>query len=147
MDRVRFGRAIGMGTRDAARALMKAADAAASPSPVASHPRAAPAARSAAQATHVVRKTSRGVQQGTRRFGEAIWGPIVKVSGVVWLEVTGVFFGIFALFAAIDAWKHRLDLHAAGAPRQHVLFAIAMLVVFGYFTLSSFTRASRRTRR
>ena len=155
MDRVRFGRALGTGTRDAARALLKAADAAASPTPVPSAPtRPSPAAnlgRKAAQTTvqttQQIRSTSAGVKRGGKRFGEAIWGPFVRVSSVLWLEVTGVFFGLFALTAGIEVFKHRADLHAAGAPRQHLLFALGMFLVFGWFTLSSFINASRRSRR
>ena len=153
MDRVRFGRAIGTGTRDAARALLKAADAATSPDPngASTHQKAREAGNTAAHRTvrtaQQVRATAAGVQQGSKRFGEAIWGPFVKLSGVLWLEVTGVFFGLFAMTAGVEVWKRRADLHATGEPRQHVLFAVAMFAVFAYFTLSSFLRARRRGRR
>jgi hypothetical protein len=152
MDRERFGRALGQGTREAARALWQAADAAAAP-----NPRARPAstqppitpqpiAQTAAHAAHTIRATTHGVQRGTRRFGEAVWGPFVRVSRVLWLEVTGVFFGLFAVTAAMDAWKHRADLHTAGVSPQHLYFALAMFVVFGWFTFSSFLNARRRSR-
>ncbi len=153
MDRVRFGKALGIGTRDAARALLKAADAATSPNPNPA-PRAntpAEIGRNAAQATartaREVRSRTEGVKRGGKRFGEAVWGPVVRASSVLWLEVTGVFFGLFALTAGIEVFKHHADLQVTGAPRQHVLFAIAMLVVFGWFTVSSFVNASRRGRR
>ncbi len=153
MDRVRFGKALGLGTRDAARALLNAADAATSPAPV--PPSARPQARAAGQvaaaktieASRQVRATAAGVKQGGKRFGEAVWGPFVKLSGVLWLEVTGVFFGIFALTAGVEVWKRRADLHSAGDAHTHLVFAVAMLLVFGYFTVSSFVRAGRRGRR
>jgi hypothetical protein len=148
MDRERFGRALGQGTREAARALWQAADAAAAP-----NPRARPAStqppitpQPIAHAAHTIRATTHGVQRGTRRFGEAVWGPFVRVSRVLWLEVTGVFFGLFAVTAAMDAWKHRADLHTAGVSPQHLYFALAMFVVFGWFTFSSFLNARRRSR-
>lgn len=104
----------------------------------------------AARTTAQVQQTGRGLKQGGRRFGEAMWGPFVKLSGVLWLEVTGLFFGIFALFAGGGAWKMRGDLRDAGVNHQaHVQFllTLAMAVVFGYFCMSSFVKASRRGRR
>jgi hypothetical protein len=103
----------------------------------------------AARTTAQVRQTGRGLKEGSRRFGEAVWGPLVKVSGALWLELTGVFFGIFAVFASVNAWKMRGALHeAAGSRDGHVrlLMAAAMAVVFGYFCVSSFVKANRRTR-
>jgi hypothetical protein len=156
MDRVRFGRALGIGTREAAHALLKAADAATAPNP---NPPAQPASRqpqpaaartpieTVAQATQKIRTTQAGVKLGARRFGEAVWGPITKLSGVLWLEVTGVLFSLFVIAAGTAVWTHRGDLHAAGAPRQHYFAAVAMLILFGYLTLSSFVRAHRRSRR
>jgi hypothetical protein len=68
---------------------------------------------------------------------------------VLWLEFTGVFFGIFALFALGVVWKLRGAWHGTAtnsAEHQRLLGALAMLAVFGYFTVSSFVRASRRGR-
>ena len=103
----------------------------------------------AARTTAQVRQTGRGLKEGGRRFGEAVWGPFVKLSGALWLELTGVFFGIFAVFASVNAWKMRGALHeAAGSRDGHVrlLMAAAMAVVFGYFCVSSFVKANRRSR-
>lgn len=175
MDRVRFGRALGAGAREAARALVKAADAAAAPNPSApatARPtpgtdRPAPgtarpeiqspgrpeegaatrAARQVSQAKRSAATTTAGVKEGSARFGKAVWGPFVKLSGVLWLEVTGVFFGLFAVTAALGIWKSRGDFSAGGAAEHRVWFAVGMLVVFGYFSASSFLRARRRGRR
>jgi hypothetical protein len=89
------------------------------------------------------------LKEGGRRFGEAVWGPFVKLSGALWLELTGVFFGIFAVFAGWNAWKMRAALHeATGSRDAHVrlLIAVAMAVVFSYFSVSSFVKANRRSR-
>ena len=174
MDSVRFGRALGFGARSAARALAGAVDAASAPNPTpvrksappAPTPQAAPAsnsaatksddpiasaARSAARATvHAqvrARETSKGVARGSKRFGEAVWGPIAKLSGVLWLEMTGAFFGIFALFAGQAAWTHRADLRSTPTNHEahiHALVFVLMAAVFGYFCISSFVRAYRR---
>jgi undecaprenyl pyrophosphate phosphatase UppP len=73
----------------------------------------------------------------------------VRLSGVLWLEFTGVFFGIFALYAGSGAWKLRHDLlERPGNHDAHVHFLMAavMAVVFSYFCVSSFLRARRRGR-
>jgi uncharacterized membrane protein len=104
----------------------------------------------AARTTAQVRQTGRGLKEGGRRFGEAVWGPFVKLSGALWLELTGVFFGIFAVFASVNAWKMRAALYATSGSRDaHVrlLIAVAMAVVFSYFCVSSFVKANRRSRR
>jgi hypothetical protein len=87
--------------------------------------------------------------RGGKRFGEAVWSPFVRLSGVLWLEFTGVFFGIFALYALSGAWKLREHLHEKpGSHDAHVHFLMAAImgVVFTYFCVSSFLRARRRER-
>ena len=128
MDRVGFGRALGVGARDAARAVIKAADAATSPNPTpgqTTQPEpskaGATAGRQASYRVEKVRTASSGIKRGSRRFGEAVWGPVVRVSGIVWLEVTGVLFSLFAIAAGSYLWQHRADLHVAGTPRQNLL--------------------------
>jgi len=108
-----------------------------------------PLGQRAARTTAQVRQTGRGLKEGSRRFGEAVWGPFVKVSGALWLELTGVFFGIFAVFGSVNAWKMRGALHETSANHdEHVrlLIAAAMAAVFGYFCVSSFVKANRRSR-
>ena len=158
MDSVRFGRALGTGARLAARTLVTAADAAAAPNPSAQRRTgAAPdgasvrrAGRAAARTTQEVRGATRGIARGTRRFGEAIWGPFVRLSGVLWLELTGVFFGLFALSAGVGAWKLRGNLQRTPTNVEghtHLALAVGIALLFGYFCVSSFVRASRRERR
>jgi len=173
MDSVRFGRALGVGARlaaqTAARTLVTAADAAAAPNPTPASrssarsseatpqrpsssppPTAQRPPRTAAPTASTVRDTGRGLARGSRQFGQAVWGPVVKLSGVLWLELTGVFFGLFALSAGIAAWKLRDALHRTPANAEahtHLLLALAVAAVFGYFCASSFLRANRRGRR
>lgn len=93
------------------------------------------------------KRTTAGVAQGSKRFGEAVWRPFVRLSGVLWLEFTGVFFGIFGLYAATGAWKLRGDLHETATNHDahvHFLMSAVMAVVFLYFCVSSFARANRR---
>jgi hypothetical protein len=90
----------------------------------------------------------RGIAQGGKRFGEAVWGPFVRLSGVLWLEFTGVFFGIFAIVALQGLWMHRTALHAGASAhdRQRLLIDVGVGLLFGYFCVSSFLRAHRRGR-
>jgi hypothetical protein len=172
MDSVRFGRALGIGARLAAKTMVSAVDAATAPNPSAAKAKQDAAIGSAAgsssttgekakasgtqlgqnvvQTTAQMRQTGRGLKEGGRRFGEAVWGPIVKLSGALWLELTGVFFGIFAVSAGGNAWKMRWALHETAANHDaHVrlLISVVMAAAFGYFCLSSFVKASRRVRR
>ncbi len=167
MDSVRFGRALGTGARLAAKTLVTAADAATSPNP-SSRPASASgspqasdtAARSVASARRVGNKAAqtadevcgatRGIARGTRRFGEATWRPFVRLSGVLWLELTGVFFGLFALSAGVGVWKLRSNLHSTGTNadgQTHLALAAGIAILFGYFCVTSFVRANRRERR
>ncbi len=90
------------------------------------------------------------MKEGARRFGREVWKPMAHLSGVLWLEFTGVFFGLFALFAAGAVWRMHGAWRATAAnaaEHQRLLGAIAMLAVFGYFCVSSFLRAGRRAGR
>ncbi len=160
MDSVRFGRVLGIGTRLAAKTAKAAMDAATAPNPSAkasgSAPRSASVtdsgaglgervARTAAQ----VEQTGKGLKEGSRRFGTAVGKPLVKLSTVLWLEVTGVFFGLFAMAAGGAAWRLRTAMYATATNHEeHVRFlaGVCMAAVFGYFCLTSFLKANRRSR-
>jgi len=161
MDSVRFGRVLGIGTRLAAKTAKAAMDAATAPNPsgkasAGSRPSVAneeePAAglsdrvmRTAAQ----VQQTGQGLKEGGRRFSSAVGKPLVKLSTVLWLEVTGVFFGLFAMAAGGAAWRLRTAMHATATNHEeHVRFlaGACMAAVFGYFCLTSFVKANRRSR-
>ncbi len=175
MDSVRFGRVLGIGARLAAKTMVSAVDAATSPNPSAgvkakqstsagaassaasaSTPRSGKAGDSgvrlgeqAARTAAQVRQTKQGLKEGGKRFGQAVWGPFVKLSGALWLELVGVFFGIFAVSAGSNAWKFRWALHETAENRDahtRLLIAAVMAVVFGYFCVSSFVKANRRSR-
>lgn len=166
MDRVRFGRVLGFGARQAVKTLTTAVDAATAPNPAAKSEdrsantgqtaaRSAPAtpankaAQTAVRTVVQAREVKQGLGRGTRRFREAVWRPFVRLSGVVWLEVTGVFFGIFALLALGYLWKLRGAWHtngANGSEHRSLMGALIMLALFGYFCVSSFVRARRRER-
>ena len=107
------------------------------------------AAKKAAQAVVQAREVKKGIGRGSRRFGEAVWKPFVRLSGVLWLEVSGVFFGIFALLAFGYIWKFRGAWRGSAAntgAHRSLMGAAVMLALFGYFCVSSFVRARQRGR-
>jgi hypothetical protein len=179
MDRVRFGRALGFGARQAVKTLVTAVDAATAANPsdkratsaqqtpqrratdqparpmggagqsggrVAADSGASKAAEAAARTVDQAREVQSGLKRGSKRFGEAVWGPFVRLSGVLWLEVSGFFFGLFALFFLGAVIRLRGQWHTGSAERQQLVGAVAMLALFGYFCVSNFVRARRRER-
>ena len=107
------------------------------------------AVRKAAGSVQQARRVKQGVRREGMRFGEAVWRPFIRLSGVVWLEVSGVFFGLFALIALGWAWRVRAAWHATAAnaaDHRRLIGAALMLAVFGHFCVSSFLRARRRER-
>ncbi len=157
MDRVRFGRALGYGARHAAKSLMKAADAASSPNPTAAGPARAGSRPATAQPTvsrvveRVVetRRTVAQTQKHAGRLGRSVWSPVARFSGVLWLQVTGTFFTLLAVFLSQGLWKQRgavrLPLHSHAAAMFYL--QLAAFVGFAYFAISNFVRAYLRERR
>jgi len=175
MDSVRFGRVLGIGTRLAAKTMVQAVDAATAPNPDAGaktsagekassagsatasvgasgrrgSPEGSGARQQAARTAAQVVQTGQGLKEGGKRFNEAFGGKVKRLSGTLWLELTGVFFGIFALSAGIAVWKMRAALHETAANHDmhsRLMVGVLMVLVFGYFCVSSFVKANRRTR-
>ncbi len=86
----------------------------------------------------------KAAREGGRRFGKAVWGPFSRAGHVLWLEVTGVFFALFALYFGSEAWKVR---HGTGIERNHFFEFLIFAVVFSYFCVSSFVWARRREKK
>jgi hypothetical protein len=125
------GRKLGIGMRVATRILRD---------------RAAQSAQNLKQEAPVYAEHGRAVARGSRKFGEAVWGPFVHAGGVLWLEVTGLFFGLFSLYFSVGAYEKR---HSYRAGPEHQLFwlFLALAAIFIYFTVSSFHRALRKDRK
>jgi hypothetical protein len=148
MEPHRFGRKLGIGVRVASR---MAKERAAQASAAASH-------AATTQTTTPPRPTSppppkknyaepaRRVGEGTRRFGKAFIGPLAHVSGTLWLEITGLFFALFAVFFGQNAWRARAGMLHGPEHARFLLYAVVTLV-FAYFCVSSFIKASRRGKR
>ena len=160
MDAVRFGRALGFGARQAVKTVTAAVDAATAESPARNSASTRTSARSAsANPLHdspapprptQARGAKQRLRSGGRSLRETTWRTFTRLGGVLWLEVSGVFFGIFALFALGGVWRLRAAWRLTSAnmtEHRQLLGALAMLAVFGYFTGSNFVRAHRQERR
>jgi hypothetical protein len=69
--------------------------------------------------------------------------PFRRVGGILWLEVTGVFFFLPVLVFAPTLWRTRLNYLRGPDHRTFVASAI-VVVVFFYLGVTSFWRARRR---
>jgi hypothetical protein len=141
-----LGKRLGIGVRVAGRIAQQRAAAAQastqnSPAPAAPLPRSNPQ-----KAREIAGRTGKTAGATTRNLGRGIGGflrPFGRVGGILWLEVTGFFFGLFAAYFATDVWRTRFD-YAAGPQHTRFLMAIAMTVVFGYLSISAFWRTRRK---
>ena len=147
MEPNRFGRKLGIGVRVASRMVKERAgqpSANASTPPSASATARTPPSPPRPQKSYA--EPARRVGVGTRRFGQAFFGPFARVSKTLWLEVTGLFFALFALFFAQNAYRTRADALHGPEHTRFVLYCIVG-VIFLYFCCSSFFKAARRSRR
>ncbi len=137
MDPRNIGRALGIGVRVAGRI---AGQGIAGPAPSdAGPPRAktedVPPAGVAPQVHSQAQAAGRTVRKGI----SSLLGPFRRVGGIVWLEVTGTFFLLFAVLFALRLWQNW-----KGIGQVSKVLSIGAGVVFLYLGISSFWRARRR---
>lgn len=147
MKAERIGRALGIGFRVAGRiAGQRIAGDSAAARPVQRSATAhvnggnGVALRTRAQdASRATAQVGRGVQQGVSGFLR----PFRRVGGIVWLEVTGVFFLLFALVFGWYMWQG-WSTHVPPGWNRSVAVSAVFMLLFLYLGVSSFWRASRR---
>ena len=139
MEPDRFGRKLGVGVRVASGIFRDRASQAA-------HSMQKEAPVYVEQVAQQKVERGRSAARGARKFGQSIWGPFAHAGGVLWLEVTGLFFALFGLYFADSAYKLR---HAWYTGPEHTRFMLylAVTTVFFYFTFSSFYRARQKERK
>lgn len=163
MEPEKLGRSLGIGVRVAGRMLRDRANQMSQPgAPAAQHPPQRVAATQPPQqrqkasrtqssisglqgATQKAGKAGGAAARGAKRFGEAIWGPIVHAGGVLWLEITGLFFALFALFFGQNVYRVR-GAWRGGPEHAHLLLYTALTAIFIWFSVSSFLRAHRKSK-
>jgi len=137
-----IGRAMGIGFRLAVRFAGKqimgsAQQAASAPQPVAAPTvQGRTAGRTAGQTAG---QASRGVAKGVGGFLR----PFRRVGGIIWLEVTGVFFLLPVIVFGPTVWRTRAS-YAHGPDHSTFLISAGVVLVFLYLGVSSFWRARRR---
>ncbi len=87
----------------------------------------------------------RRLREGSRRFGRSMWHPFAHATRILWLEVTGIFFGVFTVFFGGNAWRLRADWASGHSHTRFILYSI-ISAIFLYFAISSFIRAGRHNR-
>ena len=88
----------------------------------------------------VVGKATRGVARGVGGFLR----PFGRVGGILWLEVTGVFFLLPVIVFAPNLWRMRASWQS-GPDHGSFLATAGVVLVFLYLGVSSFWRARRKS--
>jgi hypothetical protein len=92
------------------------------------------------------RATGRMTGQASRGVAKGLGGflrPFGRVGGILWLEVTGVFFLLPVIVFTPMIWRTRMSW-ANGPDHRAFVASTILVVVFLYLGVSSFWRARRR---
>ena len=135
MEPKKVGRTLGIGVRVASNMLRQrveqAAEARASQPPAPSPP----------LSSRVIT-----AKRGVKAFGQGLLGPFTHAGKLLWLEITGLFFALFALYFAQNVYRVRAAWRQ-GPEHSHLLLYCALAAAFAWFSFSSFARAYRRSKR
>ena len=128
--------------RVAGRVAGQRAAASLNPSGSADQPPAQPAPPAAAQ-NRAIGQSAAKVTKGVARGMGGFLRPFRRVGGILWLEVTGVFFALPVLVFSPTVWRTRASyLH--GPDHRTFLTSTIIVAVFLYLSVSSFWRARRK---
>jgi hypothetical protein len=147
MEPKKVGRTLGIGVRVASNMVRERVEraAAANSGPVEAgngRPAAPPQARAGIKIDSKVADAKRGA----KAFGQAFLGPFTHAGSILWLEITGLFFALFALFFVQSVYRVRTAWWQ-GPEHAHLLLYAALAVGFAWFSGSSFIRAYRKSKR
>jgi hypothetical protein len=121
--------------RHAARTAIEASKAAAAPDPNPTPTYQPPRRATAGQ-------TGRAVAAGSRGF----FGSVKHAGKAVWQQVMGTLFAFFALYFVQAAFTHFSSYQAGGEARSKWYLGTFMAILFSWFAVSSFVRASKKPR-
>jgi hypothetical protein len=135
MEPKKVGRTLGIGVRVASNMLRQRVAQAA-------ETRASrPAAPSPPLSKRVVT-----AKRGASAFWRALVGPFTHAGKILWLEITGLFFALFAVFFVQSVYRVRASWRQ-GPEHGHLLLYAVLGVAFAWFSFSSFSRAYRKSKR
>jgi hypothetical protein len=83
--------------------------------------------------------------RATYRGASSIFHSFSHVLSVLWHQVTGVFFLAFATIGALACIREYRSYAAGKVGPGRVILVAGFALLFGYFALSNFMRAGRRT--
>ncbi len=147
MEPKKVGRTLGIGVRVASNMLRERVErAAASSAATSTTGNRPPLAASASVRSVPMSKRVATAKRGAKAFGQALLGPFTHAGGVLWLEITGLFFALFALFFVQSVYRVRTAWRQ-GPEHVHLLLYGAMALAFAWFSVSSFARAYRKSKR
>ena len=135
MEPKKVGRTLGIGVRVASNMLRQRVEQAAKAR------ESRPPAPSPPRSSRVVT-----AKRGAKAFGQGLLGPFTHAGKVLWLEITGLFFALFALYFAQNVYRVRAAWRQ-GPEHSHLLLYCALAAAFAWFSFSSFARAYRRNKR
>jgi hypothetical protein len=135
MEPKKVGRTLGIGVRVASNMLRQRVEQAAEAR------NSRPPAPSPPLSTRVVT-----AKRGVKAFGQGLLGPFTHAGKMLWLEITGLFFALFALYFAQNVYRVRAAWRQ-GPEHSHLLLYCALAAAFAWFSFSSFARAYRRSKR
>ncbi len=92
------------------------------------------------------RRLGEGIGRGTKSFSQSFFGPLAHAGSVLWLEITGCFFALFAAFFGQNIYQMRAQ-YAVGPEHRKFILYVVLTVFFVYFSASSFIRARRKARK
>jgi hypothetical protein len=136
MEPKKVGRTLGIGVRVASNMLRERVQQATAGPPVTVLP---PKGRPQTQ-NHVA-----NAKRGAKAFSQALLGPFTRAGKILWLEITGLFFALFALFFVQNAFR-TFGSWRQGPEHQHFWLYTALAAGFLWFSVSSFLRAYRKGR-
>ena len=147
MEPKKVGRTLGIGVRVDSNMLRERVEkaSAAHAAPVAAA-NGRPAAPPQTRPSIKIDSKLAGAKRGAKAFGRAFLGPFTHAGSILWLEITGLFFALFALFFVQNVYRVR-TAWGQGAEHAHLLLYSALAVGFAWFSVSSFTRAYRKSKR
>lgn len=136
-----IGRALGIGLRIAGR--IAGQQLAASAETAANAPARPQAAAPTAEQSRTKGKAAGQVTRGVARGVGGFLRPFSRVGGILWLEVTGVFFFLPVVVFSPNLWRMRASwLH--GPEHSTFLVTAGIVVLFFYLSVSSFWRARKK---
>jgi hypothetical protein len=147
MEPKKVGRTLGIGVRVASNMLRERVEraTAAHSGPVEAG-NGRPAAPARPLAGIKIDSKVAGAKRGAKAFGQAFLGPFTHAGSILWLEITGLFFALFALFFVQSVYRVR-GAWKQGPEHTHLLLYVVLAFGFAWFSVSSFSRAYRKSKR